>query len=323
MATLCCGAGLRRSFKFCELHPYMGQFGKQVDEMSDTTRRNANENNEKRLVILSTFFIYIRAGRTIYMKRKQLQDFHSSDLDPLSVNGDATTYPVKTTEVMVTSEPVNRASYERAYSIQVVANSANSMENAKLPLPRVQVDADETTAATQPVSNNNARTRQLVRAARRKNHELNNAAWSYTKCALLFFTAILITWIPSTANRVYSLVHHGEVSPVLLLMSAFVIPLQGFWNALIYAVISWSACKTFWHDLRHRPASGATELGGMPRAASRLGRLPYSPSSGAGGNNGRRMEHGYQRSTSKHSNTFSTESAEELNGHSAYASSRY
>ncbi|KAJ2977985.1 hypothetical protein NQ176_g4066 [Zarea fungicola] len=262
------------------------------------------------LVILCTFFIYIRAGRTIYMKRKQLQDFHSSDPDPLSVNGDAAIYPVKTTEVMVTSEPANRAatvprdSYERAYTIQVVAtNSANSMESAKLP-PRVHVEADETATTTQPAgsnninNNNNARSRQMLRAARRRNHELHNAAWSYTKCA-----DPLLHGDPHHVDPV-----DGE---------------PGFWNALIYVVISWAACKSFWHDLRHRPASGgATELAGLPRAASRLGRLPYHPSSAAGGNNGRRMEHVLQRSTSKHSNAFSTESAEELNGHS-YANSRY
>lgn len=80
-------------------------------------------------------------------------------------------------------------------------------------------------------------------ALRRRNHELNNATWAYTKCSILFFTAILITWIPSSANRVYSLVHDKETSLPLEYMSAFVLPLQGFWNAVIYATTSWSACK--------------------------------------------------------------------------------
>ncbi|KAJ3489408.1 hypothetical protein NLG97_g6008 [Lecanicillium saksenae] len=60
------------------------------------------------VVIVLTFFIYIRAGRTIYEKRKQLRDFHSSDPDPLSVNGD-THYSVRTTEVTVTSEVIDTA----------------------------------------------------------------------------------------------------------------------------------------------------------------------------------------------------------------------
>src|SRR5690606_13524825 len=45
---------------------------------------------------------------------------------------------------------------------------------------------------------------------RRKNYEAHNAAWSYTKCAILFFTAILITWIPSSANRAYSVINNSQ-----------------------------------------------------------------------------------------------------------------
>ncbi|CAN8099997.1 unnamed protein product [Discula destructiva] len=74
-------------------------------------------------------------------------------------------------------------------------------------------------------------------------YEANNAAWSYTKCALLFFTALLITWIPSTANRVYSVVNKKEISLGLEIASALVLPLQGFWNALIYIFTTRRACK--------------------------------------------------------------------------------
>lgn len=88
-------------------------------------------------------------------------------------------------------------------------------------------------------------TSNKVRRNRRKLavYEANNAAWSYTKCALLFFTALLITWIPSTANRVYSVVNTGQVSLGLEYASAFVLPLQGFWNGLIYIFTTRRACK--------------------------------------------------------------------------------
>jgi hypothetical protein len=75
--------------------------------------------------------------------------------------------------------------------------------------------------------------------------EANNAAWSYAKVSLLFFTAMLVTWIPSTANRVYSVVNPGYISPSLQFASAFVLPLQGFWNAVIYITTSWCACRNF------------------------------------------------------------------------------
>lgn len=74
-------------------------------------------------------------------------------------------------------------------------------------------------------------------------YDASNAAWSYAKCAMLFFIAMLITWIPSTVNRVYSLVQNGEVSLELQYAAAFVLPLQGFWNAMIYILITNKACS--------------------------------------------------------------------------------
>lgn len=219
---------------------------------------------EFRVVIFITFFIYIRAGRTIYEKRKQLRDFHSSDPDPLSVNGDAIS-TVKTTEITVTTEmagdkEIQLASMNRrdvnvnvgpsarspngAYSVHISADSYSSPQsNDEVSLP-MQGTTLQQTPTIQNVP------RRPANMARRRNHELNNAAWSYTKCSILFFTAILITWIPSSANRVYSLIHSKDTSVPLEFMSAFVLPLQGFWNAVIYAVTSWSACVEFFDTLR-------------------------------------------------------------------------
>ncbi|KAH6840978.1 hypothetical protein B0I37DRAFT_357812 [Chaetomium sp. MPI-CAGE-AT-0009] len=84
---------------------------------------------------------------------------------------------------------------------------------------------------------------------RRAAYEATNATWSYTKCALLFFTAMLVTWIPSSSNRLYSFVNAGKTSIPLEYMSSFVLPLQGFWNAIIYCVTSWGACRMLMEDL--------------------------------------------------------------------------
>ncbi|KAI5462041.1 hypothetical protein BGZ63DRAFT_453289 [Mariannaea sp. PMI_226] len=72
---------------------------------------------------------------------------------------------------------------------------------------------------------------------------MSRAEWQYAKCALLFFTAMCITWIPSSANRIYMLTHTDGAAPALEYLSAAVLPLQGFWNAMIYMVTSWAACK--------------------------------------------------------------------------------
>ncbi|KAF6835801.1 g-protein coupled receptor [Colletotrichum plurivorum] len=227
------------------------------------------------ITILITFFIYIRAGREIYQKRKQLRNFSSSDPDHLSSFHDALT-SIKTTEVYVTSESIDQPSGSiglgsmarrgseagpgprmpnAAYSVSISANRhgrAESLGDTVLPTETVTIEA------TNP--------QRPANAARRRNYELNNAAWSYTKCSILFFTVILITWVPSSANRVYSVIHAKESSTPLAFMSAFVLPLQGFWNALIYVVTSWKACKTLWTDIRYasrRP--DVTELVGTFR----------------------------------------------------------
>ena len=83
----------------------------------------------------------------------------------------------------------------------------------------------------------------------RNMHDVNNAALSYTKCALLFFAAICITWAPSSANRLFSVIHKGDRSVPLEYVSATVLPLQGFWNAIIYAMTSWKAVKALYKSV--------------------------------------------------------------------------
>jgi hypothetical protein len=80
--------------------------------------------------------------------------------------------------------------------------------------------------------------------------EAHDAAWSYCRCALLFFIALIITWVPSTVNRVYSLVYPDSVSFPLNYVSALVLPLQGFWNCCIYITISRPACRELFYRIR-------------------------------------------------------------------------
>lgn len=222
------------------------------------------------VVLGLTFFIYIRAGHTIYLKHKQLNNFSSTNEDTVPTIHD-TMATIKTTEVSVTTEirdqgtsiglqplgrrapDVNNPDSNGAYSVHISAD-AHSGDIADVVLP-IQGQTTQTSyRAARPPN-----------PVRRRNRELNSAAWSYAKCSLLFFTAILITWIPSSANRVYSVIHKEKSSAPLEYMSAFVLPLQGFWNALIYAVTSWNACKNLISDIRLGRRPDVTELviGGM------------------------------------------------------------
>ncbi|KAI2471878.1 family A G protein-coupled receptor-like protein [Annulohypoxylon bovei var. microspora] len=208
------------------------------------------------VVILLTMFIYIRTGGEIYRKRKQLRQFgaSSSAHDPEAITMDDP-YSVKTTEVTVTSEsaqengngidlaPLGRfdAKPKPAYSVTISSDNKRGSQSqpgsSPRPTPR-NVPPTPLTARAQAKSQK-----------RRANFEANNAAWSYSKCALLFFTALLVTWIPSSANRVYSLVNTNQVEASLEIMSAIVLPLQGFWNMLIYIATSWEAVKITYTDV--------------------------------------------------------------------------
>ncbi|TAQ85797.1 hypothetical protein B7494_g5889 [Chlorociboria aeruginascens] len=95
------------------------------------------------------------------------------------------------------------------------------------------------------------RSRQCLRSTHKSNAgaSANTAAWSYTKVAFLFFVALMVTWVPSSANRVYSLAYPGRISIPLEFASALVLPLQGFWNTVVYILTSWDSCKQLWHQL--------------------------------------------------------------------------
>jgi hypothetical protein len=190
----------------------------------------------------------------------------------------------KTTEVMVTSEVVDHNAIDlsplgrrgstvssqprpanAAYSVTISASKRafdrrESDNDVVLPI-QSNVTVSAPTISVRPTATANP-------LRRRQAYEANTAAWSYTKCAILFFSALLVTWIPSSANRVYSVVHPAKASEPLEFMSAFVLPLQGFWNALIYIVTSWKACQMLADDVLHgagrRP--NVQELVGFPRS---------------------------------------------------------
>jgi hypothetical protein len=70
---------------------------------------------------------------------------------------------------------------------------------------------------------------------------------TYIRTAFLFWVIFVITWIPSSANRVYSLAHSkGSPSFTLSMLSCITLPLQGFWNAIVFTVVGargWRASR--------------------------------------------------------------------------------
>lgn len=237
------------------------------------------------VAIFIAMAIYIRAGREIYKKRKKMLNFSNSGTangtvtgqEPFSPATDVFAPGYRTTEVIQTTEIVLKTtpstsgiqsesggggrggssggpnvSYSVTISAEAPPNDNDSVDGLDLETETTAGSdkgaADLQVTPTVQIPPSPAAKFQARRRFQR-NMETHRATWSYTKCAILFFAALLVTWIPSSGNRVYSMIHNDEVSKPLFYASAFVLPLQGFWNAIIYAVTSWAACKTFWANI--------------------------------------------------------------------------
>lgn len=225
-----------------------------------------------------------------------MYDFSNSEPDPVSFNGEVGG-TVKTTEVTVTTEVVDQPGSIQLQSVG--RRGSDDRERNSLPNPAYSVTISAAHPPAQPNEDGGTQSQgrstyqnttsalppRTPLAGRRRNYELNNAAWSYTKCSILFFTAILITWIPSSANRVFSVIHTKSTSEPLEFMSAFVLPLQGFWNAVIYIVTSWTACKNILVDMRLGRRPDVTEIVSGMRPQESHVRQPHIRQFGHGRSN--------------------------------------
>jgi hypothetical protein len=240
------------------------------------------------LIITTTFSIYIYAGREIFQKRRQLRSFAATPPYPILENPFVS---CKTTEVKITSELADLPnlnpsqisfrmdSHGRTHSTQGYDQYSITIETTSKPSPG-------------RVTASSASSRDTTYHHRVAAMEANNAAWSYTKCALLFFVSLLVTWVcistpfsrynnsqskqvPSTINRVYSFVHPEVVSFPLSFASALVLPLQGWWNFVVYVTTSLPATKALLHKsyflvTRKEPASATAKSRGSQASTASI-----------------------------------------------------
>ncbi|KAJ6437233.1 G-protein coupled receptor [Purpureocillium lavendulum] len=209
------------------------------------------------LVILLTLFIYIRAGRTIYMTRRQVREF-DSDIDLLPEKEPATTHTESLSRQPTIGSAKLRPRPPPNDSLDTVDEDSGPVDDASPSCPGDESVATPDSTSHAPVTDESVHVamawepqyRTPRQTARRRSYEFKSAAYSYTKYSLLYFFGILLIWTPSSANRLYSLSHKNEIQPVLAFMSAFVLPLQGFWNSVIYTVVSWPACLDLYDKLK-------------------------------------------------------------------------
>ncbi|KAJ5620979.1 G-protein coupled receptor [Penicillium lagena] len=123
-----------------------------------------------RLIFVAAGFIYISIGAEIYQKRRQLRSLVS--------HSQPTVMSMKTTEVHIVSETMDK-----------LGDS-----------PRSHLGEDDfpqgrgfAQYAANVSSVDHAQTKPVNTSAQMSSSDA--AAWAYTKCAMLFFVALLITWV--------------------------------------------------------------------------------------------------------------------------------
>ncbi|OJD17018.1 hypothetical protein AJ78_02862 [Emergomyces pasteurianus Ep9510] len=126
-------------------------------------------------------------------------------------------------------EPENRTSWRRPHT----ANLPDSSYGGIL-LEHFQPSNSNRNGGTLRTSRSILKRRTL---ARRK------AAYIYMKRVALFLLSLLITWIPSTINRIHRLSHPEEPVFAFALAASSVLSLQGFLNLLVYISTSLDAVK--------------------------------------------------------------------------------
>lgn len=234
------------------LSPHRDSLRHSLVRLNDPAPKPTSLTNH-RVALISAFVIYCMAGAKVWRNRRDLHEW----FNPFNENPFESTV---TTEVDVTTH-VRRAespsSMRRSSDGEMPIYGIESQGGGDYVPYTVNVEV-----GPQDKRQNSApelfRMRTLTRNAAL--NEANADAWLYARVAFLFFCALLISWVPSSTNRVYSLAHPDRLNFGLNYIETLVLPLQGFLNAIVYIITSQTACRNLWRSI-----TGAQEL---PRKSS-------------------------------------------------------
>lgn len=125
--------------------------------------------------------------------------------------------------------------------VATISKSDRNTAEATQPFHTMQLSTRTSVSAT-PRSNKTSISQQLgklKRTATTRLKRLDPVKMAYLRTSFVFGFAVLITWIPSSVNRLYSIANHGHINFQLSAVSGTVLPLQGVWNSLIFFTTSW------------------------------------------------------------------------------------
>ena len=240
------------------------------------------------ICIILSIVIYAAVGYHVFHHRNQLRNAGLNSAEKGSGSGTHTSsdagdsavealtpqhgfYGTAVTEVHITADPTFDPR-ESQGSIVLQATPNTTGGHGRSCVPSEAPDRNEGTASRhhfatvcssdcrrRPSTGLIGRLRNAKSHASLKLRHLDPVKMAYLRTSFIFAFAVLITWIPSSVNRIYSLTHGGTVSFQLSVASGCVLPLQGVWNALIYFTTSWTPfceeTKSAWKSLVPRRGS--------------------------------------------------------------------
>jgi hypothetical protein len=233
----------------------------------------------QRVIIGATLCIYVATGRQIFKKRAELRSFSkipeqeigstitnpftAIDFRNIKVETEMkveTSYKTKSIDQdSLAAYPPSRGSFSSTKELSEPSD-ASAVSPSPQPFhaikttsrredgPRTGYKATAFATSQAPClsvkhSQSFSTTQHNPNRRRTAAMEGNAAAWGYFKVAFLMFAALVIVWVPSTVNRLQQFLDNEHSVFGLNLASALVLPLQGFWNAMIYISTTWPECK--------------------------------------------------------------------------------
>jgi hypothetical protein len=159
-------------------------------------------------------------------------------------------YGTVTTEVQVTHTPANAIPAE-PLPAHIHRNTVHvSFDNSApeiLPSADNQFYSSITTSPPKEAPPRPSVFRRLIStigAIGGKFHISDPIKRAYLRTSFLFALSVLVTWIPSSLNRIHGWLDGG--SPYEFhVATAAVLPLQGLWNGIIFFVTSWHGLKAW------------------------------------------------------------------------------
>lgn len=148
------------------------------------------------VVLIVTFIIYLLAGRVIFILRRNLRNFVSEG----STAQSRTENPVFSGAPSALKVPDKTASSSPQAELELERILAGNPRGGPNHPPQEVVFGTTYTVEVESGATKvprNDRNTELTRKQRNIAVEANTAAWAYCRCAMLFFLALVITWVAS------------------------------------------------------------------------------------------------------------------------------